>query len=65
MKKQLIILLFIPFISFGQDLNFNANLFKANKSPMYSNLEEFAKDKWGDDNEKITRTINKQAINWS
>ena len=59
--KKLIILLLIPLFSFGQDLNFNAKLFKGNQSPMFKNIEEFAKDKWGEDNEKIIRTINKQA----
>ena len=62
MNKLLILLLLLPLFSFGQDLNFNAQMIKSQtQSSMFKNLEEFAKDKWGDDNDKTIRTINKQA----
>ena len=62
MKKYLLLLLFIPLMTFGQELNMKAQMFKSQKSStMFNNLEQFAKDKWGDDNEKVVRTINKQA----
>ncbi|MDP2386996.1 MAG: hypothetical protein Q8M29_11530 [Bacteroidota bacterium] len=62
MKKLVLLLLFLPIISFSQELGENAKNIKDNYNSLYeSTIKKYALKKWDDDFHMVVYEINKQT----